>query len=423
MSSGDSSGAGAPAAALLRGVDLAGFATGLGLVLRARGVDVSLTGIETFTRALRVSPPVDRTALYWVARLTLVHRAGDLATFDAVFEAVFADAVLALDPHARRHAVAPSPSATGPDEEPDHSTSRHPDEEGGGLPWAQLSQVTAVDDDEDAAVESPERWPSSLEAVADLPFADLDPDQLGLLEDWLRTALLRWPTRISRRMGDSHSGRRISLRRTLAGARRTGFEPVDLRHERPRRKPRRLLMVCDVSQSMQPYAAAHLHLMRAAALVTDAEVFAFSTTLTRLTAVLRHTSPEIAIRQAGERVTDRFGGTRIASNLRVLLGSHHGEYARGAIVVVASDGWDSDDPAELARVMARLRRRAHRVIWLNPRAAAPGYAPLVGGMAAALPYCDALLPAHTVRDLAAVVDAITAPSLELAGVRALSSTA
>jgi hypothetical protein len=165
-------------------------------------------------------------------------------------------------------------------------------------------------------------------------------------------------------------------------------------------------MLCDVSQSMQSYAAAYLHLMRAVALTTDAEVFAFATTLTRLTSVLEYRSPVVAMQQATERVADRFGGTRIASNVRALLASRHGGAIRGAIVIIASDGWDSDPPDELAKVMARMHRRAFVVLWLNPRAAAPGFAPLVGAMAAALPYCDYVLPAHNVRALADVVNAI-----------------
>jgi hypothetical protein len=165
-------------------------------------------------------------------------------------------------------------------------------------------------------------------------------------------------------------------------------------------------MLCDVSQSMQSYAAAYLHLMRAVALTTDAEVFAFATTLTRLTAVLVYKSPALAMQQATEKVADRFGGTRIASNIRTLLASRHGGATRGAIVIIASDGWDSDPPDELAKVMARLHRRAYQVLWLNPRAAAPDFAPLVAGFAAALPYCDYVLPAHNIRALGDVVSAI-----------------
>jgi uncharacterized protein with von Willebrand factor type A (vWA) domain len=136
-------------------------------------------------------------------------------------------------------------------------------------------------------------------------------------------------------------------------------------------------------------------------------VFAFATTLTRLTTALVHKSASVAIEQATATVTDRFGGTRIASNIQALLSSHHGNDLRGAIVIVGSDGWDSDSPAALAAAMARLRRRAYRVIWMNPRAGAPGFEPRVATMAAALPHCDKLLPADTFRSLARVIEEIS----------------
>jgi uncharacterized protein with von Willebrand factor type A (vWA) domain len=150
---------------------------------------------------------------------------------------------------------------------------------------------------------------------------------------------------------------------------------------------------------MRAQATAYLHLMRAFTLVADAEVFAFATALTRLTPTLRHASAAEAIARAGALVTDRFGGTKIATNLAAVLDSHHGNTLRGALVIVASDGWDSDPPARMDAAMSRLRRRAHRILWLNPRASAPGFAPTVAGMAAALPYCDRLLPAATFQDL------------------------
>jgi uncharacterized protein with von Willebrand factor type A (vWA) domain len=167
-----------------------------------------------------------------------------------------------------------------------------------------------------------------------------------------------------------------------------------------------VVLLCDVSQSMRAQASAYFHLMRALALVCDAELFAFATSLTRLTTVLRHKSTAVAIDQATSTVVDRFGGTRIAANLRALLASHHGDSVRGAIVIIGSDGWDSDPPERLAAAMARLRRRASRVIWMNPRAGVPDFAPKVGAMAAALPYCDELLPADTFRSLAAVIAAV-----------------
>jgi len=165
-------------------------------------------------------------------------------------------------------------------------------------------------------------------------------------------------------------------------------------------------MLCDVSQSMQAQASAYLHLARALALRADAEVFAFATTLTRLTPVLAERSAEVAIEQASAKVGDRFGGTRIASNLTVLLGSHHAGALRGAVVIIGSDGWDSEPPHQLAAVMARLNRRAHRVIWMNPRASAPGFEPRVATMAAALPYCDEFLPADTFASLQRVLAAV-----------------
>ncbi len=230
---------------------------------------------------------------------------------------------------------------------------------------------------------------------------------MELLGEWLAGAVAHWPTRRTRRHAIDSSGHRIALRATLARARGTGWEPIELTHVRPVRKLRRVVMLCDVSQSMQAQATAYLHLMRAFAVEAHAEVFAFATTLTRLTATLSHKTAAVAVEEATERVTDRFGGTRIATNVRALLSSHHSGVVRGGIVIVASDGWDSDPPEELAAVMARLRRRAYRVVWINPRAAAPGFEPRVAAMAAALPFCDALLPADTFASLRHVIDEIS----------------
>jgi len=161
-------------------------------------------------------------------------------------------------------------------------------------------------------------------------------------------------------------------------------------------------LVCDVSRSMQPYATIYLHLMRVAALRqagTRPEVFAFSTSLTRLTAVLSHRSAEVALARANAKVTDRYGGTRLGRSIGALLAPPHGNALRGAVVIIASDGWDSDPPDMLERALARVRRRAELVIWLNPRAAQRGFRPLAGSMAAALPHCDLFLPANSLAGL------------------------
>lgn len=392
-------------AVLLRGVDRAAFTVSFALRLRAAGVDVGVPGMQTFARALQAQPPRSLTSLYWLARISLTCRQSDIAPFDTVFAAVFSSAGPALDPAARRHRL-PAASPTGEVFAP-IAGGAHAEQEGGGLPWATLPAGVHSPAEDDFGIGIPERLPSSLAGLSEIPFEVLDPAALERLGSWLEATLTRWPTRRTRRLARRANGRYVGVRETMARARRSGWEPIDLVRTAPARRPRRVVMLCDVSQSMQAYANAYLHLMRAAVLTADAEVFAFATSLTRLTPVLRHRSVAVAIEQATETVADRFGGTRIAANLDALLRSRHGGALRGAVVIIASDGWDSDDPQYLDTAMSRLHRRAHRVIWMNPRVAAPGFAPLVGAMAAALPYCDELLPAH---HLSALGEALTAVS-------------
>lgn len=391
---------------MLRGVDRAAFASSLGLRLRHEGIAVPLRSIGVFVDALAAAAPDTRSRLNWLARITLVHHQDDLATFDIVFDAVFADAVLSLDPVARRQAAATVIADDRPKTVPGATSTG---EQMSGLPWATLPNAAAPSgaDADETDLALAERRPSDVEALADLPFAELTAPDRAMLGAWLETALVAWPTRRSRRSAPHPSGRRVALRSTLERSRRTGWEPVRLVRVRARPRPRRVVMLCDVSQSMQTYASAYLHLMRGAVLAADAEVFAFATSLTRLTVKLAHSSADAAVEAAAESVVDRFGGTRIATNVRALLASHHGEATRGSVVIIASDGWDSDPPDELGAVMERLHRRAHRVLWLNPRVSADGYAPMVGGMAAALPWCDELLPAHDLRALVDVAAAIT----------------
>ena len=386
-----------PRPVLLRGADRAAFAVAFAVRLRGAGVPAGLTEVGDLVRALDAGPLLTRTSLYWTTRIAVLRRQADLAAFDRVFAAVFDDApplplTRAAVPGARReddvHVPVPAPAAEAA--------------AGGGLPWATLPPAVAADETDDASgLHLPELRPSALAALAERPFDELDAAQTAALGEALRSALADWPTRRSRRHAAARTGRRIALRPTIARARHTAWEPVTVVRERPVRRPRRVVLLCDVSESMRAQATAYLHLMRAFALVTEAEVFAFATTLSRLTPALRHTSARAAIAQATAAVTDRFGGTRIATNLTALLDSHHGNALRGALVIVASDGWDSDPPERLAAAMIRLRRRAHTILWLNPRAGSPGYAPTVAAMAAALPHCDELLPAATFADLLA----------------------
>ncbi|MEU4692588.1 VWA domain-containing protein [Actinoplanes sp. NPDC023714] len=387
---------------LLRGTDRAAFAVAFVARLRRAGLTAGITETDDLVRALAASPPAARDRLYWTARIALVRRQADLAVFDEVFAAVFDDAAplplsrSALRPGRRDDGVHVKVPAGG------DGTSA-----GGGLPWATLPPVVdAGEDGEDSGLRVPELRPSALAGLAERPFEELDETQIRALGANLHAALRRWPQRRTRRHTTDPAGRRVALRPTIARARRTGWEAVTVVRQKPVREPRRVVLLCDVSESMRAQAAAYLQMMRAFTVVADAEAFAFGTTLTRLTPVLRNASVQAAVDQASAAVSDRFGGTRIAANLRAVLDSHHGNALRGGVVIIASDGWDSDPPEMMTAVMARLRRRAYRIIWLNPRAGTPGWTPRVAAMAAALPYCDRLMPAASFGDLHACLEAI-----------------
>ena len=381
---------------LLRGVDLAAFAVALVNRLHTGGVVVSASGAARFVEALQHDWPRTRSQLYWSARLTLVNRVEDLPAFDAIFEAVFADAVLGVDPPGLKKSTGTT-AAAGPGVPGRASAIAE-----GGLPWStRPASVTAVDTHA-ADIGIPDILPSRIVVRADEPFDRFDPDDLRLLGEWLEVALDRWPWRRSLRREPHRHGKRIDLRETMKASRTTGWETIRVARTRSREYPRRVVLVCDVSRSMQPYATVYLHLMRAAALRQKRirpEVFAFSTSLTRLTAVLSHRSAEVALARANAKVTDRYGGTRVGRCIGELVSASHGNALRGAVVIIASDGWDSDPPDVLDRALARVRRRAHKLIWLNPRAAHEDFRPLAASMATALPYCDLFLPAHSLTGL------------------------
>jgi uncharacterized protein with von Willebrand factor type A (vWA) domain len=379
---------------VLAHVDRAAFAVALAGRLRRGGAAVGQTQVADFVRVLTAFPPRTRTELYWAARLTLVRERGELDVLDRVLD--------------RLPGPAPPSPVAGRDRGAGTSPGRAP-ADAVPLPWvtparSALGHPAA----EDGAHPLLEPAPSALLADAQQPFDQLSAARQAELAGLLTAAARAWPTRrVLRQTGPR--GYRVDVRATLAKARRTGWEPVTLARRGPRTRRRRLVVLADVSESMRTHATAYLHLMHTLAIVLDAEAFAFSTTLTRLTPVLRGGGPpDAVVRRAGDLVADRFGGTRIAANIADLLGSRWSPVVRGSVVVIVSDGWDTDPPERLAAVLQRLRRRAFRVCWLNPRAAAPGFAPKVATMAAALPYCDRFLPADTFAALATAVETIAA---------------
>ncbi|HEV2783867.1 MAG TPA: VWA domain-containing protein, partial [Actinophytocola sp.] len=241
---------------------------------------------------------------------------------------------------------------------------------------------------------------SAGERLANRDFADLSPDELAALTELMRRFTLSTPTRRSRRHRRSLAGRPVDLRGTLSRARRTGGQPMRLVRRAPKPKPRKLVVLCDISGSMEPYARAMIQLLYCAAAGARAEVFTFATRLTRLTRDLSRTRPSVALERAGRLAPDWSGGTRIADALAEFNRTHGRRgLARGAVVLIVSDGWETGDPADLATQLAALSAVAHRIVWANPRTARPAYRPLAGGMAAAWPYCDAVVSAHNLNAL------------------------
>ena len=168
-----------------------------------------------------------------------------------------------------------------------------------------------------------------------------------------------------------------------------------------------MVLIADVSGSMEPYARVYLHLMRGAVRALHSEAFVFATRLTRLTRALNAAHPDVAYQLAAEAAPDWSGGTRIGRALKTFVDDHGRRgVARGAIGVIVSDGWEIEDPALVGQAMEQLSRLAFHLVWVNPRRAAAGYQPIVGGMAAALPFVDTFVSGHSLRALEEVLAAI-----------------
>jgi uncharacterized protein with von Willebrand factor type A (vWA) domain len=359
------------------------------------------------TRALQLVPPVDRSALYWACRVALVTDRAQVPVFDAVFSAVF-DGL--LDPaDSRGDMTAPPTIGSEPRLRPAPPDRRPagpapPQAEGTGLASADVGDDEGEQSEREVVIAAA----SAEERLRHTSFADLTEDELTGVRDLVLRLVLRTPERRSRRTRPTRrQGDRLDLRRTVRAAQRSGGDPVRLVHAHRRTQPRRLVLLCDVSGSMESYTRIYLALLQGAVAGARAEAFVFATRLTRLTRQLSLRDADAALARAGATSSDWAGGTRLAEGIGRFVVTHGRRgLARGAIVVILSDGWALDDPEEVGEAMARLRRLAHRIIWVNPRKAARGYAPLVGGMAAALPYCDAFVSGHSLAALERLVAAV-----------------
>ena len=384
--------------------DLPAVIAAFGHVLHQAGVPVTPERSARFTRAVLLADPTTIQELSALGKTTLLSHHDQEEVFDRVFGQVFRGLVDFAE--FRGDSAPPTPVSTLPKDDSQKSESEREGEGEGspsgsqGLPGE--GEIQAEDDEPAllAAVSDEERLGSKN-------FAECTDDELALLQALVAQLPFLPPMRRARRMRRHAAGDRLDVRATLRASHRTSGDPVHQVRRRASRRPRRVVLIADVSGSMEPYARVYLHLMRGAVQALGSEAFVFATRLTRLTRVLHHTNPDIAYRRAAAAAPDWSGGTRIGNALKAFLDEHGRRgLARGSVVVIVSDGWELGDPELVGRTMEQLSRLAFHIIWVNPRKAATGYKPLVGGMAAALPYVDTFVSGHSLRALEDVLTAI-----------------
>jgi uncharacterized protein with von Willebrand factor type A (vWA) domain len=358
-----------------------------------------------FAHALTLTRPVSRRRLYWTARGVFVTDRAQVRVFDAVFREVFGAAAAS--------AASDAPADGEVRTEPAHPDARPEAERPRSTTASELAATAALAAGGDGAeLDAPEipvpLAPSDEEILRSKRFDELTALELSQVHELMARMRVAAPLRRTRRAERHRHGERIDLRRTLRGSLRTGGDPVHLRRRRRRIMPRRIVMLCDISGSMEPYTRAYLQFLACAAHAgPNAEAFVFATRLTRVTRALGSRNPARAIQNAAAAAPDWSSGTRIGDALKE-FNDRHGRrgMARGAVIVILSDGWERGEPDAVAREMERLSRLAHRIVWVNPRAAAEEFTPRAGGMAAALPYLDALVSGHNIDALDEVIDAI-----------------
>jgi len=357
---------------------------GLCRLLRAHGVRVGTAELLAAHRALAAIDPGDARLARVALRATLCSRREDLAAFDDAF-AQWRDGALA------------DPVAGSMPPELDEALRQI-------LPRTLVPSASALVG-VDAEIDAVPAAYSDVELLLDKDFASYTDAERALAHRLLAQLAVRGPWRPTRRLQPARRGEHLDLRATLRAARRTGGEPFALRVRGRRAGLVPLVLVADVSGSMEHYSRMGLMYLQAVVSARGrAEAFAFATRLTRVTRELRGRDHDAALARATAAVLDVHGGTRIGDAIAELNREHGRILGRGATVVIMSDGWDRGDPEQLAAELARLRRCARRLVWLNPLAADPRWEPLTRGMAAAVPHVDHLLPGNTLRSLSELAD-------------------
>ncbi len=285
---------------------------------------------------------------------------------------------------------------------------REPGRQGSAGKQGTSATPGAVSDDSDSGSAAALAAVSDVERLNDREFSTLTAEELALLQRLVEQLPLVPPFVAAVEHAGIDPPERSMCARPC-GDRIARGDPVHLLRRRRTTKPRRIVLIADVSGSMEPYARIYLHLLRGAVRAIDAEAFVFATHLTRLTGQLSSMDTEQAYAKAAAAANDWSGGTRIGVSLKTFIDRYGRRgLARGAVVVIVSDGWESDRPEFLSEAMTQLSRLAHHIIWVNPRKAAESFEPLTGGMAAALPHVDTFLSGHSLRALNDVMAAIAA---------------
>jgi uncharacterized protein len=370
--------------------DLTASAVGLARTLRAAGVDASPERVHAFVVALGRLGARDRTSVYWAGRVTLCSGPDDVERYDRVFAAFFDGESVTGRPVTRRR-IRFGPQALG-DTVGEGSEDEAPTVEG--------QAVT--------------RQASREERLRHRDVSDLDDRERAELHRLLAAFALPGEARRTRRRSPAKRGA-VDRRRSVRALLRAGGELGRLHRHGPRDRPRRVVLLVDVSGSMTGYADVLLRFAHVAARRAGGgtEVFTLGTRLTRVTEPMSHRDPDTAMRAVAAAIPDWSGGTRLGESLRAFLdGWGQRGTARGAVVVILSDGWETGEVALLGEQVARLSRLAHRVIWANPRAGRAGFAPTAGGMAAALPHCDQLVEGHSLAALEELARVVRGAGLE-----------
>jgi hypothetical protein len=360
------------------GYDVAAVLVGFARTLRRAGVAAGAQRVQAMLAAIDALGVTRPEGAYWAGRLTLCGEPDDLPVYDAAFAAYFGG---------RAPVAGPTPVTTVP-----------------ARLWLRPAEASGGDG-QDGADSLIALSASAEEVLRHRDVAALSPAERAEVRRLVALLAPGTVARPGRRHRPARDGR-IDRTRTVRQLLRHGGEAARLAHRVRRPRPRRLVLLLDVSGSMAPYADALLRFGHAAVRrrPTQTEVFTIGTRLTRVTRALRHRDPDAALRAAGAAIPDWRGGTRLAESLKAFL-DRWGQRgtARGAVVVLGSDGWERGDPEALAGQLARLSRLAYRLIWVNPHRGKPGYAPVAGGMAAALPYLDDFVAGHS---LAALEDLV-----------------